>query len=47
VPINVAGVPAMSIPVGKTKTGLPIGAQLIGKWWNENILFEVGKALEN
>jgi aspartyl-tRNA(Asn)/glutamyl-tRNA(Gln) amidotransferase subunit A len=45
VPVSVAGVPAMSIPVGKTKNGLPIGAQLIGKWWNEKMIFEIGKIL--
>ncbi|HOY56425.1 MAG TPA: Asp-tRNA(Asn)/Glu-tRNA(Gln) amidotransferase subunit GatA [bacterium] len=47
VPINVAGVPALSVPVGKTKTGLPIGAQIIGPWWSEETLFMVGKVLEN
>ncbi len=47
VPINVAGVPALSVPVGKTKTGLPIGAQIIGPWWGEETLFAVGQTLEN
>ncbi len=54
VPVNVAGLPAISIPCGKTKNlssgrqgNLPIGAQLIGSWGKEEILFEVGKVLEN
>lgn len=46
VPINISGVPAMSIPAGKTKEGLPIGAQLIAPWDGEEVLFEVGKVLE-
>ena len=46
VPVNLAGLPAMSIPCGQTKAGLPIGAQLIGPWWGEEILFGVGEKLE-
>ena len=30
VPVNLAGVPAVAFPVGKNKTGLPLGLQLIG-----------------
>lgn len=30
VPVNIAGLPAVSVPCGKDKTGLPIGLQLIG-----------------
>ncbi|MBU4482099.1 Asp-tRNA(Asn)/Glu-tRNA(Gln) amidotransferase subunit GatA, partial [Patescibacteria group bacterium] len=45
VPVNVAGLPAISIPAGKTNLGLPIGAQLIGPWQGEEILFKVGKIL--
>lgn len=32
---NIAGVPAMSIPVGKGKSGLPIGLQIISSHFNE------------
>jgi len=39
VPINFAGLPAMSIPCGKTKSGLPIGVQLIAPWFMEDVLF--------
>ena len=46
VPINVAGVPALSIPAGKSKDGLPIGVQLVGKWFEEEVLFRVGDVLE-
>jgi aspartyl-tRNA(Asn)/glutamyl-tRNA(Gln) amidotransferase subunit A len=34
-PVNVAGLPAISVPVGKTKSGLPIGMQIIGKRLDE------------
>ena len=46
VPINIAGLPAMSLPIGKTSAGLPIGAQLIAPWQSENILFDVGQEVE-
>ena len=46
VPANLSGVPAMSLPCSKTKTGLPIGVQLIAPWFNEDALFEVGERLE-
>ena len=46
VPINIVGVPAMSIPCGKDKNGLPIGMQLIAKEWNEEMLFRFGMCFE-
>lgn len=46
VPVNVAGLPAISLPCGKTKNNLPIGMQLIGSWMSEEVLFGVGEVLE-
>jgi len=46
VPINIAGLPAMSIPCGKNKDGLPIGMQLIAPQWKETTLFNAGDFLE-
>ncbi len=46
VPVNLAGVPAVSIPSGKTQSGLPLGFQLIAPWWGEASLFEIGKSFE-
>ncbi|MGP5373245.1 Asp-tRNA(Asn)/Glu-tRNA(Gln) amidotransferase subunit GatA [Psychrobacter sp. JB193] len=36
--VNLAGLPALSQPVGLTSDGLPIGLQLIGKHWHESKL---------
>jgi len=47
VPVNVAGLPAMSIPCGKTKENLPIGVQLIGQWAGEDKIFHIARQLEN
>ena len=41
VPVNIAGVPAISIPVGFDKNGLPIGMQIIGKAFDENTILRV------
>ena len=43
---NIAGIPALSIPIGITSKGLPVGMQIISPHFSENILFEIGKAYE-
>ncbi len=43
VPVNLAGVPAISVPSGVTKAGLPLGVQFTADHFNENILFAIGK----
>ena len=40
-PANLSGNPALSIPSGWTKNGLPIGLQLIGKRWDERTLLQI------
>lgn len=46
VPVNIAGVPALSLPCGKTKEGLPVGMQLIGPAFSEKLLYRAGYAFE-
>jgi aspartyl-tRNA(Asn)/glutamyl-tRNA(Gln) amidotransferase subunit A len=46
IPVNLAGLPGMSVPCGFNSKGLPIGLQLIGKPWDEATLFKVGSAYE-
>lgn len=43
---NVTGLPAMSVPVGMSKKGLPIGMQLIGRMNDEAMLFSVAGEME-
>ncbi|KPK42197.1 MAG: glutamyl-tRNA amidotransferase [Omnitrophica WOR_2 bacterium SM23_29] len=45
--VNLAGVPAISMPCGFTKSGLPIGMQLIGKPFDEGMLFRAAYTYES
>ncbi|ACM92464.1 glutamyl-tRNA(Gln) amidotransferase subunit A [Nautilia profundicola AmH] len=45
--VNLAGVPAISLPVGKDKNNMPIGLQLIAKHFDEQTLFDGAKIVEN
>ena len=45
IPSCLAGLPGLSIPCGLSE-GLPVGLQLIGRQFGENLLFRVGHALE-
>jgi aspartyl-tRNA(Asn)/glutamyl-tRNA(Gln) amidotransferase subunit A len=45
IPPNMAGLPGLSIPCGLSD-GLPVGLQLIGPQFSENLLFRTGHALE-
>lgn len=46
VPASLAGIPALSIPCGITKEGLPIGMQLMGRPFSEKLLLEAACAYE-
>lgn len=45
-PINAAGVPAVSLPCGFTKSGLPVGLQVVGPFWSEDLILQVAAAYE-
>jgi len=44
--VNLAGLPALSIPVGYSSEGLPMGAQLIGQRFSEPLICAVGAAYQ-
>lgn len=46
IPVNLAGLPGMSLPCGMTRDGLPIGMQLIGKPLDEAGLLNIAYAYE-
>jgi len=43
---NLAGIPGMSVPCGFSREGLPIGLQLMGTHFNEEMLFKVAYNFE-
>ncbi len=46
IPSNLAGLPALSMPIGFDKENMPIGLQVIAKQLNEEILFKSAYAIE-
>ncbi|HVY49743.1 MAG TPA: amidase [Minicystis sp.] len=45
-PFNASGQPAISVPAGSTKAGLPIGVQLVGRPGGDRLLVGLAAALE-
>jgi aspartyl-tRNA(Asn)/glutamyl-tRNA(Gln) amidotransferase subunit A len=44
-PVNLANLPAMSVPAGETSDGLPVGLQLVGPAFGEKTIIRAGSAL--
>ena len=47
VPASMAGVPAISVPVGLSEEGMPLGLHLITNAYDEGTLFRVAGVLED
>jgi aspartyl-tRNA(Asn)/glutamyl-tRNA(Gln) amidotransferase subunit A len=43
---SLAGVPGISVPCGKTKIGLPVGMQILGRHFGEGIVLQIAHAFE-
>tara|TARA_B100000686_G_C16412906_1_gene773147 strand:- start:367 stop:810 length:444 start_codon:yes stop_codon:yes gene_type:complete len=46
VPVNLSGLPAISVPAGYGKNNLPLGLQLIGKPFDEQTILNLSLAIE-
>ena len=46
VPVNIAGIPALSMNAGFDESGLPIGIQMIGNAFKESTIIKVAHAFE-
>jgi aspartyl-tRNA(Asn)/glutamyl-tRNA(Gln) amidotransferase subunit A len=44
---DLVGVPGISVPCGNTKSGLPIGVQILGKHFDESTVLRLGHAVEH
>jgi Asp-tRNA(Asn)/Glu-tRNA(Gln) amidotransferase A subunit family amidase len=45
--LNLAGFPGVTVPMTKNAQGLPVGVQLIGRPFEDELLLEVAQQLEN
>lgn len=46
IPVNMAGFPGMSVPIGFSKEHLPIGMQVIGNKWEEAVMYKLASFVE-
>jgi Asp-tRNA(Asn)/Glu-tRNA(Gln) amidotransferase A subunit family amidase len=44
---NLLGLPGLVVPFGMSEEGLPVGVQLVGRPWEEELLLEIGTRLES
>jgi aspartyl-tRNA(Asn)/glutamyl-tRNA(Gln) amidotransferase subunit A len=44
--IDLSGHPALSVPCGWTKSGLPVGLQIIGRWYDDAEVLRLARVLE-
>jgi aspartyl-tRNA(Asn)/glutamyl-tRNA(Gln) amidotransferase subunit A len=47
VPADLAGLPAVSVPAGLSPDGLPLGLQIIGRAFDEEMVLRVGAVIES
>ncbi len=44
--VNLLGLPSLAIPMSRTEEGLPVGVQIVGRPYEEELLLEIGIKLE-
>ena len=45
-PANLAGLPAVTVPIGPGRDGLPVGLQLVGRRWSDAMLLSAAAAAD-
>lgn len=46
VPASLAGLPALSVPVGLAADGWPVGISVVGQWGMDELVLQVGRVVE-
>lgn len=46
VPASLAGLPALSVPIGIGIDGWPVGMSIVGQWGMDELVLQVGRAVE-
>lgn len=46
VPLNVTGLPGIALPFGRSREGIPVNIQIVGKWHAERTILHIASLLE-
>ena len=46
VPASLAGLPALSVPMGRADNGWPLGVSIVGQWGHDPTVLSIGSAIE-
>ena len=46
IPVNLAGLPSLSMPVGFNHENMPIGMQIIGNYFKEEVIYQLASFIE-
>jgi aspartyl-tRNA(Asn)/glutamyl-tRNA(Gln) amidotransferase subunit A len=46
IPFNIGGLPAVNVPVGLDRSGIPVGVQIVGRPFEEAIILSLGYEFE-
>lgn len=47
VPASLAGLPALSVPMGQARNGWPLGVSIVSQWGHDHLVLDIGSIIEH